>query len=47
MDPLKNWVKKTRPTLKLPSRKKISTTLLDEVYQDTKKDANLLTMLIL
>jgi len=40
MDPLKNWVKKTRPALKLPSRKKISTTLLDEVYQDTKKDVD-------
>ncbi|CAJ0823659.1 13324_t:CDS:2, partial [Entrophospora sp. SA101] len=38
MEPLKNWIKKTRPALKLPSRKKISTTLLDEVYQDTKKD---------
>ncbi|CAJ0831784.1 19828_t:CDS:2 [Entrophospora sp. SA101] len=37
MEPLKNWIKKTRPALKLPSRKKISTTLLDEVYQDTKK----------
>jgi hypothetical protein len=36
MEPIKNFWKKARPAFKLPSRKKLSTKLLDIVYNETK-----------
>jgi hypothetical protein len=40
LEPIKILFQKLRPCFKLPSRKALSTTLLDRVYNDTKKEVN-------
>lgn len=38
LEPIKTLWQKARPAFKLPGRKKISTTLLDIVYEETKQE---------
>jgi hypothetical protein len=40
LEPIKILFQKLRPCFKLPSRKALSTTLLDTVYEDTKNEIN-------
>jgi hypothetical protein len=40
LEPIKNLWQKARPAFKLPGRKKISTTLLDIVYEETKQEVD-------
>ncbi|CAB4384791.1 unnamed protein product [Rhizophagus irregularis] len=40
LEPIKILFQKLRPCFKLPSRKALSTTLLDTVYEDTKDEIN-------
>ncbi|CAG8445324.1 10092_t:CDS:2 [Scutellospora calospora] len=40
LKPIQELFKKIRPSFKLPSRKKLSTTLLEQVYKDTKTDVD-------
>jgi len=40
LTPIKNLWAKARPSFKLPGRKKLSTTLLDNVYEETKQEVD-------
>src|SRR5436190_18213262 len=40
LEPIKTLFQKLRPSFKLPSRKVLSTTLLDKVYDNTKNEVN-------
>ncbi|CAG8584884.1 18644_t:CDS:2, partial [Gigaspora rosea] len=42
MEPIKKLWKKARPAFRLPSRKKLSTNLLNKIYNETKKNAETL-----
>ncbi|CAG8613337.1 24680_t:CDS:2, partial [Gigaspora rosea] len=42
LDPIKDLWRKARPAFKLPNRKRLSTTLLDKVYNETKQEIELL-----
>ena len=42
MEPIKELWKKARPAFKLPNQKKLSTKLLDIVYNETKNEIKLL-----
>ena len=40
LEPIKTFFQKLRPSFKLPSRKVLSTTLLEKVYDNTKNEVN-------